>query len=144
MAEAAAAAQPGAPFVPRALVLIRVGGSTVYVYPCVKSTMQPHERAHTYHITFTALTSQNLNLRLQLDALRHQLNLQATVDGVVNDWLRFFNDNWYDFCHLTILSFHNITGNVNKDTTTVADSDVLLLVQDGNIANCCWQNIKFD
>jgi hypothetical protein len=143
MAEAAAAAQPGAPFVPCMLVPISVGRSTVYVYPCVESTMQPHERAHAYHITLTALTSQNLDLRVQLNALGHQLNLQATVDGVVNDWLRFFIDHWYDFCHLTILSFHTVTGDVNKDTMTAADSDVLLPVQDGNIANCHRQNIKF-
>jgi hypothetical protein len=143
MAEAAAAAQPSAPFVPRALVPISIGRFTVYVYPCIKSTMQPHERAHAYHITLTALTLQNLDLQLQLDTLGHQLNLQAMVDGVVNDWLQFFNDHWYDFCHLTILSFHTITGNVNKDTTMAADSDVLLPVQAGNITNCCWQNIKF-
>jgi hypothetical protein len=42
-----------------------------------------------------------------------------------------------------ILSFHTLTGNVNKDTTTAADLDVLLPVQDGNIANCRQQNIKF-
>jgi hypothetical protein len=105
--------------------------------------MQPHECAHTYHITLTALTLQNLDLQLQLDALGHKLNLQATVDGVVNDWLQFFNNHWYDFSHLMILSFHTVTGNVNKDTTTAADSDILLLVQDANIANCCRQNIKF-
>ncbi len=52
--------------------------------------MQPHERAHAYHIILTALMSQNLDMRLQLDALGHQLNLQETVDGVVNNWLRFF------------------------------------------------------
>ncbi len=97
MAKAAAATQPGALFVPHALVPISVGRSTVYVYPCVKSTMQPQERAHTYHITLTALTLQNLDLQLQLNTLGHQLNLQATVDGVVNDWLRFFNNHWYDF-----------------------------------------------
>ncbi len=62
MAEAAAAAQPGAPFVPRALVPISIGRSTVYVYPCVKSTMQPHKCAHAYHITLNALTLQNLDL----------------------------------------------------------------------------------
>ena len=106
MSEAAVVAQAGAPFAPRALVPISVGRSTVYVYPGIDSTMLPHERAHVYHINLTALTSQNLDLRLQLDALGHQLNLQAMVDGVVNDWLRFFYDHWCDFCHLTILSFH--------------------------------------
>ncbi len=107
MSEAAVVAQAGASFAPRALVPISVGRSTVYVYLCIDSTMLPHERAHVYHINLTTITSQNLDLRLQLDALGHHLNLQAMVDGIVNDWLRFFNDHWCDFCHLTILSFHN-------------------------------------
>jgi hypothetical protein len=113
------------------------------MYPSVDSTMLPHERAHAYHINLTALTSQNLDLRLQLDALGHQLNLQATVDGVVNDWLRFFYDHWCDFRHLTILSFHDTTGDVNEDTRTAADPAVLLPVQDGNIAQCRRPGIKF-
>jgi hypothetical protein len=76
MSEAAVVAQAGAPFAPRALVPISVGWLTVYVYPCIDSTMLPHERAHAYHINLTALTSQNLDLRLQLNALGHQLNLR--------------------------------------------------------------------
>ncbi len=55
--------------------------------------MQPYERAHVYHITLTVLSLQNIDLRLQLDALGHQLNLQAMVDGVVNNWLHFFHDH---------------------------------------------------
>jgi hypothetical protein len=143
MSEAAVVAQAGAPFAPRALVPISVGQSTVFVYPCINSTMLPHERAHAYHIYLTALTLQNLDLHLQFDALGHQLNLQAMVDGVVNDWLRFFNNHWCDCCHLTILSFHTTTGDVIKDSTTAADLDVLLPVQDRNITQCWWPNIKF-
>ena len=48
------------------------------------------QRAHAFHINKTALSSQNIDLRVQLDALGHQLNLSATVDGVINDWLRYF------------------------------------------------------
>jgi hypothetical protein len=62
MAEAAAAAQPGSPFIPHALVPISIGRSTVYVYLCVESTMQPHERAQAYHITLTVLTLKNMDL----------------------------------------------------------------------------------
>jgi hypothetical protein len=143
MTDAPAPAAPGAPFAPFALVPVSIGRTTVHVYPCMDSSMQPHERAHAYHITLTALSSQNIDLRLQLDALGHQLNLQATVDRVVNDWLRFFHDHWHDFSCLTILSFHSINGDVNEDTMTAQDSNILLPVQDGNVANCCWQKIKF-
>jgi hypothetical protein len=128
MSKAAVVAQAGAPFAPRALVPISVGRSTVYVYPCIDSTMLPHDCTHAHHINLTALNSQNLDLRLQLNALGHQLNLQAMVDGVVNDWLRFFCDHWCDFRHLTILSFHTTTGDVIEDSTTAADPDVLLPV----------------
>jgi hypothetical protein len=91
MTDAQPPAAPGAPFAQRALIPISVRHSTVYIYPSVDNSMQPHERVHAYHITLTALTSQNLDMRLQLDALGHQLNLQATVDGVVKNWLRFFS-----------------------------------------------------
>jgi hypothetical protein len=143
MTNAQPPAAPGAPFAPRVLVPISVGRSTVYIYPCVDNSMQPHKRAHAYHITLTVLTSQNLDMRLQLDALGHQLNLQATVDGVVNDWLRFFQDFWYDFSRLTFLSFHSVNGDVNEDTTMAQDTTILLPVQDGNVANCHRQNVKF-
>jgi hypothetical protein len=143
MTNATAPAAPGAPFAPRMLVPISVGCTSVNLYPCVDSSMQPHNQAQAYHINMTALSSQYIDLRLQLDALGHQLYLQATVDGVVNDWLRFFQDQWYNFSHLTILSFHSVNGDVNKDTTMAVDLNILLSVQDGNVANCCWQNIKF-
>ncbi len=105
--------------------------------------MQPHKRAHAYHINLTALSSQNIKPRLQLEALGHQLNLQAMVNGVISNWFPFFHNRWYDFSHLEILSFHSVNGDVNKNTTMAADSNILLPVQNGNIADCCWPNIKF-
>jgi hypothetical protein len=80
MTDAPQPAAPGAPFFLLALVPISVSRLTVYVYPCMDNSMQPHERAHAYHITLTTLSSQNLDLRLQLDALGYELNLQATVN----------------------------------------------------------------
>jgi hypothetical protein len=143
MTNAPASAAPGAPFASCALVPVSVGRTTMHGYPCVNSSMQPHERAQAYHITLTALSSQNIDLRLQLDALGHQLNLQAMVDGVINDWPNFFHNHWHDFSRLTILSFHSIKGNMNEDITTAQDSNILLPVQDGNVANCRRKNIKF-
>ncbi len=60
--------------------------------------MPPHERAHAFHINNTTLAAQNINTRLQLDALGIQLNLSATVDGTINDWFRFFNDSVGGVC----------------------------------------------
>ena len=111
----------GRPFIPHALVPVNVGRSTVNLYPIIDPSMATHERAHAYHINKTALSSQNIDLRVQLDALGHQLNLSATVEGVINDWLRYFYDRWCDFQAVQILSFHNFKGNEVTDLTNAAD-----------------------
>ena len=132
----------GGPFIPRALVPVHVGRSTVNLYPIIDTSMATHERAHTYHINKTALLSQNIDLRVQLDALGHQLNLSATVEGVINDWLRYFYDRWCDFSVLQILSFHNTKGDEVIDTTDATDPSILLPVIDGVYA-ACRKNVKF-
>jgi hypothetical protein len=80
------------PFAPRAFVPVTVGHTAVNLYPVINQGMPPHKQAHTFHINVTALSSQSIDLHAQLDALGHQLNLSATVDGVIQDWLRHFYD----------------------------------------------------
>jgi hypothetical protein len=91
------ATSSGGPFAPRVLVLINIGRAMVNLYPIIDQSMATHERAHAFHINKTALLSQNIDLRVQLDALGHQLNLSAKVEGVITDWLRYFYDRWCDF-----------------------------------------------
>jgi len=100
-------ARASAPFAPCAFVPVTVGRTTVDLYPVIDQGMPPHERAHAFHINVTALSSQSIDLRAQLVALDHQLNLSVMVDGVIQDWLRHFYDRWSDFSRLSILSFHN-------------------------------------
>jgi hypothetical protein len=76
---------PGTPLAPRALMPINVGWSTVDLYPIIDQTMQPHKHAHVFYINKTTLSSQSINLHVQLDAFGNQLNLSATVDGLIND-----------------------------------------------------------
>ncbi len=133
----------GTPFAPRALVPVAVGRTTINLYAVVDPGMQFEERAHTYQINKTALASTPVNLRVQLNALGQQLILAAMVDGVRDDWLRFFHDSWCDFSRLAILSFHNDAGNQISNTTLAANTAILLPVIDGAIANCCWPNVKF-
>ncbi len=133
----------GTPFAPRLLVPVRVGPNTISLYPIINPLMQPHKRAHAFHINKAALSAQNINLRLHLDALGMQLNLSVTVDGTINNWFCFFFDSWFDFSKLTILSFHNVKGNIVSDTTEVANPAVLLPVQDGVLADCCTKDVKF-
>ncbi len=87
----------GTPFAPRSLVPVAVGHATVNLYPVIDPSMPVEERAHAYQVKKTALASAPVNLRVQLNALGQQLNLVATVDGVRDDWLRFFHNSWCDF-----------------------------------------------
>ena len=137
------APQHGTPFAPRALAPVAVGRTSVNLYPVIDSSMPVEERAHAYQVNKTALASAPVDLRVQLDALGQQLNLAATVDGVRDDWLRFFHDSWSDFRRLAILSFHNDAGAQINDTSTAANAAVLLPVVDGHVANCRRANVKF-
>jgi hypothetical protein len=87
----------GTPFTPCALVPVAVGCATVNLYPVIDPVMPIEERAHAYQVNKMALGSAPIDLRVQFDALGQQLNLAATVDGVRDDWLRFFQDSWCDF-----------------------------------------------
>jgi hypothetical protein len=129
-------------FAPCAFLPVTVGCTAINLYPVINQGMPPHERAHAFHINVTALSSQSIDLRAQLDALGHQLNLSATVDGVIQDWLCHFYDRWSDFCRLSILSFHNTKGTQATDTTTAADTAILLPVVDGPITDC-RKNVNF-
>ena len=93
MPDPPAASGMGTPFAPRMLVAVCVGTFTIMFYPIVNQSMLPHEWAHAFHYNKTVLVAQNINLWLQLDALGTQLNLIATADGTINDWLRFFCDS---------------------------------------------------
>jgi hypothetical protein len=67
----------------------------------------------------------------------------VTVNGAINDWFCLFYDSWFDFSKLTILSFHNVKGDIVPDTTDAGDPAILLPVQDGVLANCRKKIVKF-
>ncbi len=110
---------------------VSVSSYTVNLYPVVDETMEVHERAHAYHVNKAALAAQTIPIRLQLDALGNQLNLAATMDGVLHEWTRYFSDHWFEFCHLKVLSFHDTKGDIITNTTNATDPARLLPVQDG-------------
>jgi hypothetical protein len=136
------AASLGTPFAPRMLVPVNVGCSTVNLYPVINPSMQPYKHAHAFHINKTELFSQSINLRIQLNTLGHQLNLSATVKGMIHDWLHHYNVCWFDFSQLVILSFHDKKGNQVNNTMISGDPSTLLRVVDSAVANCYW-HIKF-
>ena len=129
-------------FVPGTLMPVTVSRSTINLYPVIDGNMATHEQAHAFHINKTALLLQYIHLRVQLNALGHQLNLSVTVEGVINNWLGYFYERWCNFQALQILSFHNTRGNEVNNTSTVADPSILLPVI--NVAlNTCRKNVKF-
>jgi hypothetical protein len=80
----------GTPFAPWALVPVSVGCTTVNLYPIVDHTMMVHEHTHAFQINKTALALQALDLCIMPNALRAQLNLSASIKGMIEEWLRFF------------------------------------------------------
>jgi hypothetical protein len=71
-----------------------------------------------------------------LDALGAQLNLIASVKGMIGEWLWFFQDSWFNVSLLQILSFHNDAGGQVNNTTMAADPAILLPLQDRPINDC--------
>jgi hypothetical protein len=104
--------------------------------------MPPHKQVHAFHINVTALSSQSIDLRAQLNALGHQLNLSVTADGVIQDWFCHFYDQWSDISRLSILSAHNTKGMQAFDTMSTTNTAILLPIVDGAITDCC-KNVKF-
>ena len=143
MSDAAITPVAGGQFTPRTLVAVCVSSYTVNLYPVVDETMEVHERAHAYHVNKAAFAAQTIPTRLQLDALGNHLNLAMAMDGILQEWTRYFHDHWADFRHLKILSFHDTKGDMISNTTSMTDPVRLLPVQDGNAANCCKQGVKF-
>jgi hypothetical protein len=129
-------------FALRELVPVSGGRTTVNLYPIIVHTMMVHKRAHAFQINKTAFTLQALDLRILLNALGAQLNLSASVKGMIEEWLWFFQDSWFDFQRLQILSLHNDAGGQVNNTTTAAKPVILLPVIYGALNMCC-KAIKF-
>ncbi len=130
-------------FTPLNLVDVHVGRTTVKLYPKIGPTMQIWERNHAYQINKTALTNLPTDLKLIIDAFGAQLNASSTTEGIISDFKRHFHDHWMSFQNLTILSFHDSAGAIINGTTSATDPQVLLPVQNGNLADCRSQGVRF-
>ena len=133
----------GTSFVPRDLVSIQVGHYSANVYPKIDATMPIFERAHAFQVARSAIELLPIDTSVLLDALGTQLNCSAIVDGLMFDWRSRFDDHWADFTHLSIQSFHNSAGAKINDTCTAANPSILLPVQNGNVANCRKEDVRF-
>jgi hypothetical protein len=130
-------------FTPQDLVEIRVSSVTAEVYSKILPTMAVFECVHIFQVNKTALTNLQANLRLVFDAFGRQLNATSIVDSIYSDCKRHFNEHWHAVNNLTILSFHNSAGSQINNTTLPGNPQVLLHIQDKNLANCCSQDVCF-
>ena len=133
----------GMGFTPLDLVDVPVGRMTIKLYPKITPVMPVHERAHAFQVNKATLKDLPTDLRLVIDAFGAQLNASLTVEGILSNWRRYFNERWMDFAYLVIHSFHNAQGNRIDDTTTAGDPQGLLPIQDGNKAQCRKQDVRF-
>jgi hypothetical protein len=115
----------------------------VKLYPVIDSTMKPPECMHAFQMNKAALAVPGIDRRMMLDTLGVQLNLSAIINNVLGNWNRHFRCNWFNFVHLTILSFHNNAGAQVNNTTTATNLAVLLPVIDSAITTYWKQHIHF-
>jgi hypothetical protein len=116
---------------------------TVKLYPQIRPAMKIWERAYAFQIAKTSLTNLPAELKLIINAFGTQLNASSTTKGIISDFKRHFYDCWMSFNNLMILSFHNWASNIINNTMTPTNPQILLPVQDGNLANCRSQGVRF-
>ncbi len=130
-------------FMPLDLVDVHVGHMTIKLYPKIGLAMKIWERTYAFQIAKTSLTNLPMELKLIIDAFGTQLNASSTTEGIIGDFKWYVYDLWMSFDNLTILSFHDLACNIIDNTTTPANPQILMPVQDGNLANCRSQGMRF-
>jgi hypothetical protein len=95
-------------FAPLDFVDVPVRRITVKLYPKITPAMPAHECAHAFQVNKAALKDLPTNLRLVTDAFGAQLNASSTVEGILGNWQRYFNEHWMAFNFLAILSFQDL------------------------------------
>jgi hypothetical protein len=131
-------------FAPLDLVDVSVGQSSIKLYPRLTASMPVYEQAHAFQVNKTALTNaQGVEISQILDAFGAQMNSSSTVKGLISAWRQYFQEQWIDFAHLAILSFHQSNGNRINNTTVAGSPEVLLPIIDGPAAACRTPNVKF-
>jgi hypothetical protein len=123
-------------FAPVNLVNVSIGHISAKLYPKINLATPLHKHTHAFQVNKAALTNLPMDFCLILNAFGTQLNASLMVEGILSNWRWFFKDQWMDFVHLTILSFHRSNGNRIDNTTLAADPQVLLPIVNGAVAEC--------
>ena len=105
--------------------------------------MSDPEKALAYQQNRAALAGADLDQRARILALADRLDLMHTAESSLADWERRLQKNWFNFAHLSIISWHDSCGKVVSNTTTPTDPCVLLPVQDEAAALCRSEGVTF-
>ncbi len=105
--------------------------------------MPVFERAHMFQVVKSTLKPLPIDTCLILDAIGTQLYCSTIVDGLMFDWQSLFDSAWYNFCNLSIVTFHDSSSAEIKNTTTASNAAILLPVQDRAKALCCQKDVCF-
>jgi hypothetical protein len=130
-------------FVPCNLVKVQVGCLLASVYPKIEPSMPVFERAHAFQVIKNPLEPLPVDTHLILDAIGTQLNCSAIVDGLMFDWQSLFDSAWYNFCNLSIITFHDSSSAEIKTATTASNAAILLPIQDGAKILRCQKDVCF-
>jgi hypothetical protein len=130
-------------FVLQELVTTQVGDLSASVYPKINSSMPIFERAHTFQVVKNTLEPLPIATQIILDMIGMQLNCSAIVDGLIYNWRITFDEARFDFRNLAIILFHDSAGAQINNTTIASNPAVLLPAQDGAVALCCKQDVRF-
>jgi hypothetical protein len=130
-------------FVPCKAKTVVIGKTSVLLYPMVDPTMSDPEKALAYQQNCAVLAGADLDQWARILALAERLNLMLTAESSLVDWERKLSKNWFNFANLTIISWHNARGGIIINTTVADIPSILLPVQNGAVAMCRAEGVKF-
>ncbi len=130
-------------FVPRELVTIQVSCLSASVYPKIDSNMPIFEHAHAFQVVKNALKPLPINTRIILNMIGTQLNCSTIINGLIYDQHSTFDKAWFDFWNLAIILLLDSASAQINNMTIAGNLAVLLPVQNGAVALCCQQDVRF-
>lgn len=117
----------------RVLQPCSVGSITWSLPTPIADTDTPADQAWKADTTFSrlfAIHSPKVNANDKLHAIGHLLRISTQVSAKQAQWVRFFNSHWRTPSNFTILGFYGSDGSRIVSTTTAADSQVLLPIDE--------------
>jgi hypothetical protein len=74
------------PFVPKRPKIVKIGKTSIPLYPKVDATMSDPEKAMAYQQNKTALASADLDQQVRILALAKRLDLMLMAESSLADW----------------------------------------------------------